>query len=136
MCIKNRWHSGMVWLDLQVGPQELLPGWSSTPPRRLYCHKDHVQSSQGLGVVAAQHPPFVSIVLIEQTKTYRVGFIAAASPGLKGYVLFVARLAIKVKPIEDERAILRIKDSTELLCRFTALCGVEDIGDVQISGAN
>src|SRR5215469_5769162 len=98
----------MIWMDLQIGPQKLFAGWPGASTRRLNGDEDRIQAGQRLGVVAAQYPPLVRVVLVEQPQAYRARPIAPASPDLERYVALVAGLAVEVESIKDQRTVLRV----------------------------
>ncbi len=89
----------MVGLNLQVRSQELFAGGFGASAWRLYGHKNHVHTGQGLRIAAPQYPSLVTVILIEEAKA-RWLLIAAASPGLERNRLFEARLLLKIESIE------------------------------------
>ena len=62
----------MIGLNLQIRPEKLFARWLGASPRRLDGHKDHIQTSQRLCIVAPEHPPLVTVILIKQAKAHRV----------------------------------------------------------------
>src|SRR5215469_9203075 len=118
----------MIWIDLQIGPQKLFAGWLVASTRRLDGDEDRIQAGQRLGVVASQYPPLVRVVLVEQPQAHRARPIAPASPDLERYLALVARLAIEIESVKDQRTLLRIEDASKLLGGFAVLICVKDIG--------
>src|SRR5580658_3264231 len=111
----------MVRVNLQIGTQELFARRPAASAWLLDGHKDHIEASQCFGIVAPQYPPFMGVVLIEQSQAHRRWPITTASPDLERYVACTARLAIEVKPVKDQRTVFGIKDAPELLCGFSVL---------------
>src|SRR5215472_2211097 len=118
----------MIRMDLKIGSQELFACRPSASTRWLDGHKDHIEASQGPGIVAPQHPSLVGLILVKQAQTHRRRSIAIASPNLERDVALAACLAVEVESIKDQRTVLRVKDASELLCSFSVLGRVEDIG--------
>ena len=123
-------------MDLQVRSQKLSACWRGASARRLDGHKNRIQACQRLGIVAPEHPPLVTVILVEQAETHWSGPIARASPNLERNVLPVPNLAVKIEPIKDQGSISGIENAPELPGGPAVLIRVENIGNIEAPGAD